>query len=350
MDPRFCGMATPANVSCRPQCPGGADTSAPGPSTTYFVVESVAGLLAIAGNAFICAAILRDRKLRAVVTYHFLASLAAADALVGAVAIPCAQLSAAGLPQGQPRLCLLMLCTLLGLTQASVFGLLGVAVERYVAILQPLQYPAVLSPRNARWGIAASWSLAMALGLLPLLGWHKPLLPDGRCLFNAIIEDTYMVYFNFLACMLLPLVVMLGLYARIFLAARRHIRQVAVRGVPGGGRGRVLRRELHVAASLFLVLCCFALCWLPLHVLNTMTLFCPSCPLPGHLVLAAIALSHANSALNPVLYVLRLRAFRQAFEAALACSWAPPGRALSMGLVPSSGQGLGSRNDLLPGK
>uniref|UniRef100_K7GC66 G-protein coupled receptors family 1 profile domain-containing protein n=1 Tax=Pelodiscus sinensis TaxID=13735 RepID=K7GC66_PELSI len=179
----------------------------------------------------------------------FLVSLAVADVLVGAVAIPCAQLADAGLPQGQPTLCLLMLCTLLVFTQASVFGLLAIAVERYISILKPFRYLSLMTPHNALLAILGSWVLATVIGSLA---------PPGR-----------------------------------------------------------------LATSLFIVLFCFALCWLPLHVINAVRLFCPGCPIPGTLVLAAIVLSHANSAINPVVYVFRMRSFRQAFTAAISCAARP---------------------------
>ncbi|XP_075771666.1 adenosine receptor A1-like [Pelodiscus sinensis] len=337
---------------------GASNGSSPGLDVPYFLMESATAVLSIAGNLFICTVILRDRKLRAVVTNHFLVSLAVADVLVGAVAIPCAQLADVGLPQGQPTLCLLMLCTLLVFTQASVFGLLAIAVERYISILKPFRYLSLMTPHNALLAILGSWVLATVIGSLPLMGWHKPFPPDGPCVFNAFIEETYKVYFNFLACMLLPLAAMLVLYGRIFLEAKRQIRKVAEREVDvsrQARRRRVLRKELRLATSLFIVLFCFALCWLPLHVINAVRLFCPGCPIPGTLVLAAIVLSHANSAINPVVYVFRMRSFRQAFTAAISCAARPspasvPGKLSASGLTTSDRAGQPRRNSSLPGK
>ncbi|XP_029769069.1 adenosine receptor A2b-like [Terrapene carolina triunguis] len=341
-----------------PPCPGASNGSSPSLDVPYFLTETATAVLSVAGNLFICTVILRDRKLRAVVTNHFLVSLAAADVLVGAVAIPCAQMADAGLPRGHPTLCLLMLCTLLIFTQASVFGLLAIAVERYISILKPFQYPSLMSPQNSLLVILSSWVLATFIGALPLMGWHKPFPPDGQCTFNAFIEDTYEVYFNFVACMLVPLAAMLVLYGRIFLEAKRQIRKVAEREVDvsrQARRRRVLHKELRLATSLFIVLFCFALCWLPVHVINTLRLVCPGCPVPSPLVLATIVLSHANSAINPVVYVFRMRSFRQAFTAAFSCAWHPlpasaPGKFSASGLTPSNRLEPASRNSPLPGK
>ncbi|XP_042295038.1 adenosine receptor A1-like [Sceloporus undulatus] len=311
------------NSSSKQSCLRAANmTSTPVLDVPYFLCESLTALLSIVGNLFICAIILQNRKLRAVVTNYFLVSLAIADILVGTVAIPCAQFTNLGMPRYRPRLCLLMLCTLLVFTQASIFGLLAIAVERYISILRPFQYKSLMSPRNSLLVILACWVLAILIGLLPLMGWHNPLPANGECLFNSIIKNTYMVYFNFMACMLAPLSVMMVLYGRIFLEVKRQIRKVAEGEVDVSAQERrriIVRKELQTATSLFIIVFVFTACWLPVHILNTVMLFCPTCSIPNQVILTTIILSHINSAINPVVYVFRMRSFRKAFESTLSC-------------------------------
>ncbi|XP_060113750.1 adenosine receptor A1-like [Heteronotia binoei] len=330
-------------------------TSPGGVNIPYFLSESVTALFSIVGNLFICTIILRNRKLRTVITNYFLVSLAMADILVGAVAIPCALSTDMGLPRHRPQLCLLMLCTLLVLTQASVFGLLAIAVERYISILKPFQYKSWLSPRNSLLVILACWALAVVIGLFPAMGWHDPLPANGECLFNSIINDTYMVYFNFMTCMLVPLSVMMVLYGRIFLEVRRQIRKVAEGEVDISARQRrriVVRKEMQTATSLFIILFFFAVCWLPVHILNTVMLLCPTCYIPSQLIMTAIILSHANSAINPVIYVFRVRSFRKAFERAFSCIWYSTAVSVfsTSGMMPSTVSEMQLRNLSLPGK
>uniref|UniRef100_A0A670ILK1 G-protein coupled receptors family 1 profile domain-containing protein n=1 Tax=Podarcis muralis TaxID=64176 RepID=A0A670ILK1_PODMU len=330
-------------------------TSPPALDVPYLLSESLIALLSIVGNVFICAVVLQSRKLRAVVTNYFLVSLAVADVLVGAVVIPFAQFTDLGLPRYRSQLCLLMLCMLLVLTQASVFGLLAIAVERYISILKPFQYKSWMSPLNALLVILASWVLALLIGLLPMMGWHKPLPASGECLFNDIITNTYMVYFNFMACMLAPLLVMMVLYGRIFLEVKQQIRKVAEGEVDVSAQERrrmIVRKELQTATSLFIILFFFTVCWLPVHILNTVMLLCPTCPIPNQLILASIILSHANSAINPVIYVFRMRSFRKAFESAFSgiCS-SPATDAFSTSrITPSNVSEVPLRNLSLPGK
>ncbi|KAM3910573.1 adenosine receptor A1-like [Leptodactylus fuscus] len=288
----------------------------------YLVTEVLTAVISVVGNTLICLAIINDRRLRTV-TNNFLLSLATADILVGAVAIPCAILLDLGIARCSLYSCLLMLCNLMTFSLASIFGLLAVAVERYISILCPFHYRALVTPRASVIVIICTWMLAALTGLMPLMGWRKPFPPESECLFSSLISESYMVYLIFFGCVIPPLVAMLVLYARIFLEIRRQIRQIAEWAVDMSRRRRKRRivvREFRMATSLFLVVFCFVVCWFPIHILNVIRLFCPKCTVPTDLVLTAVILSHANSALNPVIYVFRMRTFRRAIETTLSCS------------------------------
>lgn len=76
---------------------------------------------------------------------------------------------------------------------------------------------------------------------------------------------------------------------------------------------RYFGKELKLAKSLALVLFLFAVSWLPLHILNCITLFCPDYGKPEFLIYIAIILTHGNSAVNPIVYAFRIKKFRTAF-------------------------------------
>ncbi|GCC41576.1 hypothetical protein chiPu_0025710 [Chiloscyllium punctatum] len=276
----------------------------------YTLAELVIAVMSVCGNVLVCAAVLLDHRLRTI-TNCFLVSLAAADIGVGALAIPCAVLTDLGMPRHNFRLCVLTLSVLVVLTQSSIFSLLAVALDRYLAIFLPLRYHAIVTPRNAGAAITITWLLSLLLGLVPLMGWHQPPPPDGYCYFTTVMDMAYMVYFNFFGCVLGPLAAMFLIYARVL----TQVRRLASRGERAAGSWR----EMKTASSLFLVLVLFAICWLPLHLMNCVLLMCPQCPLPLPLLLTAIILSHANSAVNPVLYAFKMKAFRRAFKLMFLC-------------------------------
>lgn len=283
----------------------------------YMAAELVIAFLSTVGNLLVCAAVGLNRKLHTVTNY-FLVSLAVADVCVGALAIPCAILTDTGIPRNNLYLCLLMLSVLIMLTQSSIFSLLAVAVERYVAIFMPFRYHSLMTPRNALLVILITWVLAFLIGLVPLMGWHKTPPTSGYCFFVLVVDMTYMVYFNFFACVLTPLLVMFLIYAQIFVTVKRQVRRIAAeRG--GADRAANIKKEMKTATSLFLVLFLFTVCWIPLHVINCFLLLCPSCPVPLPLLLTAIILSHANSAVNPFLYAYKMKSFREAFKGIFLC-------------------------------
>uniref|UniRef100_A0A3Q3IK19 G-protein coupled receptors family 1 profile domain-containing protein n=1 Tax=Monopterus albus TaxID=43700 RepID=A0A3Q3IK19_MONAL len=269
----------------------------------------IIAVLAIIGNFLVCLAITRNKKLRTVTNY-FLVSLAVSDILVGLVAIPCAMLTDLG--------------QLFVLLQSSILSLLAVAAERYMAILLPFQYQHVMSPRNAHLALLVTWGLGAISGTVPLMNWNRqPMKTNGRehwkagrcgcgryrqeviyCIFPCMVDMSYMVYFNFFCCLLVPLAAMFIIYGHIFLTVRRQLRCISSVAKSN------MRKELGKATFLFLVLFLFMVCWMPIHIINCVLLFCPRCEVPMSLIVAAILFSHANSALNPILYAYRMRSFR----------------------------------------
>ncbi|KAG7219549.1 hypothetical protein INR49_019015, partial [Caranx melampygus] len=379
--------------SCTAEMPYGFQPQLKG---LYIASELIIAMVAIIGNILVCLAVTHNKKLRTVTNY-FLVSLAVADILVGLVAIPCAVLTDLGRPHHNLPVCLVMLSILMMLTQSSILSLLAVAAERYMAILLPFQYERMMSPRNAQLALVVTWGLGAITGLVPLMDRQRQPADSNYCIFTCVVDMTYMVYFNFFCCLLVPLAAMFIIYGQIFLTVRRQLRRIAmvsgtaedirttsrssvtgtedtVSSGAGGTTGsepdlelpatgsqsmenerksnagavsdtetttvcpkpgfRISQanntpfsdpnlaestmvksnirtcQELRKATSLFLVLFLFMVCWMPIHLINCILLLCPQCDVPMSLTLGAILLSHANSALNPILYAYRMRSFR----------------------------------------
>lgn len=81
-------------------------------------------------------------------------------------------------------------------------------------------------------------------------------------------------------------------------------------------RSKYLKKEFKAARSLLAVVGVFAICWLPLHVHNSIDYFNPelSKKLPVLYPDLAILLSHANSLINPIIYAFQLSDMRAAFR------------------------------------
>ncbi|XP_077361261.1 adenosine receptor A2b [Festucalex cinctus] len=312
--------------------------------TLYTIIEVVIALFSISGNVLVCWAVAINSTLKNATNY-FLVSLAVADILVGCLAIPFAITISIGI-----RLdfygCLFLACFVLVLTQSSIFSLLAIAIDRYLAVKIPLRYKELMTGKTAREIIAILWILSFVIGLVPFFGWNikhsscgnvnstagnttdgqpaagpkgghsRPRSCKLKCFFESVVDMEYMVYFNFFVCVLLPLLIMLGIYMKIFTVARMQLRQIELKCVSNGDNQHhgLLQREIRAAKSLSIIVGLFAICWLPVHILNCLTLFYKDLHKPQVVMYVAIILSHANSAVNPVIYAYRIQDFRNTFR------------------------------------
>lgn len=128
--------------------------------------------------------------------------------------------------------------------------------------------------------VSVCWTLSCLLGFTPLFGWrnYSSLPPDSTntssasstsppCTFLSVISLPFMVYFNFLGCVMAPLLVMTLLYTRIFWSLQGRLKESCPQAQAS------LLKEKRLACSLALVLILFAVCWIPLHLMNCLLLF-----------------------------------------------------------------------------
>lgn len=176
------------------------------------------------------------------------------------------------------------------------------------------RYSTVVTPRRANVAVCLCWTMSFLTGLVPMTGWnnHEPqknftISSEIVCQFTAVMSMDYMVYFNFFAWVVAPLTIMIALYAEVFWLIRRQLNRRAKATADGE---RYYRKELKLAKSLALVVFLFALCWLPIHIMNCITFFCKSCQVPKYIMYVGIFMSHVNSALNPMVYAFRIKRFR----------------------------------------
>ncbi|KFP54268.1 Adenosine receptor A1, partial [Cathartes aura] len=232
----------------------------------YISIEVLIALVSVPGNILVIWAVKMNQALRDA-TFWFIVSLAGADGAGGAVV-----------------LCLMVACPVLILTESSILALLAIAVDRYLRVKIPVRYKSVVTPRRAAVAIACCWIVSFLVGLTPMFGWNN--LNKMRrtqelnashtefvikCQFETVISMEYMVYFNFFVWVLPPLLLMLLIYLEVFNLIRKQLNKKV--SSSSNDPQKYYGKELKIAKSLALVLFLFALSWLPLHVLNCITLF-----------------------------------------------------------------------------
>ncbi|XP_068073085.2 adenosine receptor A1-like [Danio rerio] len=284
----------------------------------YTSLELLIAVSCCLGNVLVVWAVCLKRVLRQP-TFCFVASLAVADFLVGSVAVPLAVL-VDGWMEMPFQACLGLSCVVLVLTQASVLSLLAIAVDRYLRVSIPLRYKEIATEQRSWTAVLLCWLISCLLGFMPLFGWHNGDSPSTslmnsshiNCTFLAVISLPYMVYFNYLCCILLPLVAMTILYGLVFYNLRKRLRREET-SAPESKLRTLLLKEKRLASSLALVLLLFAACWMPLHLMNCILLSTGPQGVPQIAFYAGILLSHTNSAVNPVVYAFRITKIRQAY-------------------------------------
>ncbi|KFV15121.1 Adenosine receptor A1, partial [Tauraco erythrolophus] len=251
----------------------------------YISIEVLIALVSIPGNILVIWAVKMNQALRDA-TFCFIVSLAVADVAVGALGIPLAIIINIG-PQTEFYSCLMVACPVLILTESSILALHGTIPWQYkLTMRSPLsrRYKSVVTPRRAAVAIACCWIVSFLVGLTPMFGWNN--LNKMRrtqelnsshtefvikCQFETVISMEYMVYFNFFVWVLPPLLLMLLIYLEVFNLIRKQLNKKV--SSSSNDPQKYYGKELKIAKSLALVLFLFALSWLPLHVLNCITLF-----------------------------------------------------------------------------
>ncbi|KAI9548940.1 hypothetical protein NQZ68_003474 [Dissostichus eleginoides] len=279
----------------------------------YISIETAIALASVVGNVLVVLAVCVNRALRNT-TFCFIVSLAVADIAVGVLVIPLAIIISLGF-NTQFCTCLFLSCLLLIITQSSILSLLAIAIDRYLRVKIPTRYTTIVTQRRACVAVCLCWILSFLTGLVPMLGWNNLDNLEGNltisseivCEFTAVMRMDYMVYFNFFGWVVVPLSIMIALYAEIFRVIRRQLNR---RAEATCDAERYFRKELKLAKSLALVVFLFAVCWLPIHIMNCIDFFCPECSIPKFAMYVGIFMSHVNSALNPMVYAFRIKVFR----------------------------------------
>ncbi|XP_059201665.1 trace amine-associated receptor 1-like [Centropristis striata] len=289
-------------------------------------------IFAIMGNLVIMAAVARFQSLQTR-TNAFVVSLAVADLLVAVLVMPFSLVRS--IDSWHFGRCFCRAHFLLDVTfcTCSIFNLSCVALDRYIAVCDPLHYPARMSPRRVAGLLLLCWVLPLVFSSFCVsLGMYTQSPPavvssstqDAQtCL--AMFHVPY-AFASSAISFFIPMGFMLFAYWKIFKAAQRQARWIHASDHQTGPTRRVqaytetysLKKERKAAKTLGLIIGVFLICWLPFFCVNVVH------PLKGFsvspLVLeASMWLGYANSSLNPFLYALFNKNYRHVFVAMLDC-------------------------------
>ncbi|XP_077396285.1 prolactin-releasing peptide receptor isoform X2 [Festucalex cinctus] len=272
----------------------------------YCLVVVIAGV----GNSFLLTCILVDKKLHNA-TNFFIGNLAAGDLLMCLSCVPLTMsyaFDSHGWAFGRP------LCHLVPLVQcatvfASVLSLTAIAVDRYVVLAHPVRR------RISSWGCGAVtlavWLLSLTLAAPPsFYTSYLDLRPNGIDL--VVCEEFWpqngnlrLLYSCFIltASYMIPLLSVSISYCAISVSLKRY----SVPGEQTSRRRHWKQKRRRTFSLLVASVLAFALCWLPLQVLNLLLDLDPDCDIIGKryinvLQVCCHLVAMSSACYNPFIY------------------------------------------------
>lgn len=192
------------------------------------VVLGIIVIVTIVGNTLVILSVFTYKPLR-IVQNFFIVSLAVADLTVAILVLP---FNVANMVLGRwvfgIHLCKMWLTSDVLCCTSSILNLCAIALDRYWAITDPINYAQKRTVERVLMLIVAVWALSLVISSPPLIGWNDwPVEFDSElhpCALNS--NPGYRVY-SALGSFYIPLIIMSIVYIEIFVATRRRLRERA---------------------------------------------------------------------------------------------------------------------------
>nr|QIS92878.1 putative octopamine-tyramine receptor I [Homarus americanus] len=208
---------------------------------------SVIIIFTIVGNVLVILSVFTYRPLR-IVQNFFIVSLAVADLTVAVFVLPFnVAYSIIGKWIFGIHLCEMWLTCDIMCCTASILNLCAIALDRYWAITDPINYAQKRTLKRVLIMIGLVWTISVIICLPPLFGWNdwpETFTEETPCILTQ--EKGFVVYSSS-GSFYFPLFIMTLVYIKIFTATRRRLRERAkasrLNQIPNTGKARVTREE-----------------------------------------------------------------------------------------------------------
>lgn len=261
-----------------------------------------AAIAAIFGNTLVLASFFMSSNLRHHVTF-FVAGLAVADVLVGLISIPMWMYILylawkSNSTSGNATITVIYDVLDVFAALNSIFHLTAISIERFFATVYPW--------RHRRATQRMYHVLLLGIWLASALVSSSFFLPISKL---TIDFRFYLINILFV----IPLFIMSVTYTGIWFKAKTRLRKAP-------------DTTLKMSLTLFIVISLFFVAWLPFFVVRAVLHFCKYYCVSWRLFFFTKLLHFSNSAVNPLIYGLRIPEYRETFFKLLGLNYMIPVR------------------------
>ena len=268
-------------------------------------------------NSLVLLAVYREKNLRKR-SNVFIVSLSVADFLTGLVGVPTAIVGR--LIQNHVTCFtatrMVFFTAAFTFSAVSLFQLLAITVERYLAIVTPLVYHKNMTPQRYFYIITTVWILGIVFGIIPNIGSGNP--NESVCVMDYKTSHAVRIFMLIFAIFIPVVLSAMGLmYFHIFRTARSQANRIAAL------RRALFRKDdnqtdeqsaqMKATTTTAIILGGFAACWMPMSLKFFIE---ASLELDPYAILLLQTIlefpAYANSVMNPLIYSYRSAEFRTA--------------------------------------
>ncbi|XP_016352617.1 galanin receptor type 1b [Sinocyclocheilus anshuiensis] len=207
----------------------------------------------------------------------------------------------------------------------SIFTLVAMSVDRYIAVVLSKKSPCIRSRRNALIGVCVIWMLSFIFAVPAaqhqILTDH-PSAPNSTFCWEIwterVAKHTYKVTI-LVTGYLLPLVLITCCYAKVLYHLHKKMKNMSKKSE---------RSKRKTAQTVLLVVAAFLICWMPHHIIAMWVEFgqFPLNDASFAFRIISHCLAYGNSCVNPILYAFLSENFRKACKQVFTCCffYSPP--------------------------
>ncbi|KAL5274445.1 hypothetical protein ACFFRR_000902 [Megaselia abdita] len=280
------------------------------------------------GNALVCLAIVQEKKLHNT-TNMFLFSLAIADLLVSLFVMPLGAIPAflGYWPLGPVMCNVYVTCDVLACS-SSILHMLFISYTRYTGIKDPIASLQSSSKKVVFIKIAWAWLMAMLVSsFITILGLYDVtnIMPQPDV---CVINNKAFFVFGSAIAFYIPMIIMVWTYGLTvnylklkasFIDSENnehteYFRRFLSTKKRQADSANMVATEQKATKVLGVVFFAFVMFWAPFFILNIFFAICPRCKVPARIVNICLWLGYFSSTINPIIYTIFNKTFRNAFK------------------------------------